>query len=197
MSIRFVDELDGVLGWIEEATLRRTAHAVAADERVWVIDPFDAPGADERIRALGEPAGVLQLLDRHNRDSAAFAERLGVPLHVVPAAVDGAPFTFLPVVRRRFWSEVALWRPERRMLVCADALGTIPHYFRVGGEPVGIHPLLRLFPPRSLRGLRPELVLVGHGEAAHGVGAALDETLAAARRRIPAWVGGLPKLRRR
>ena len=27
-----------------------------------------APGVDERIRSLGEPAGVIQLLDRHTRD---------------------------------------------------------------------------------------------------------------------------------
>ena len=32
---------------------------------------------DGRIRALGEPAGVIQLLDRHTRDSAAFAARFG------------------------------------------------------------------------------------------------------------------------
>ena len=36
------------------------------------------------MRSLGEPAAVLQLLDRHNRDCAAFAERLGVPLHLCP-----------------------------------------------------------------------------------------------------------------
>ena len=29
--------------------------------------------------ALGEIAGVLQLLDRHNRDCAPLAERFGVP----------------------------------------------------------------------------------------------------------------------
>jgi len=197
VSVRFVDELDGVLGWIEDARIQRTSHALAADGRVWVIDPIEGEGVDERIRALGEPAGVLQLLDRHNRDCAAFAERLGVPLHVVPATVEGAPFTFVPVLRRRFWSEVALWWPERRILVCADALGTVPHYFRVGAEPVGIHPLLRLAPPRSLRGFQPEHVLVGHGEAAHGVGPALDESLAASRRRIPAWLAGLRHMRRR
>ncbi len=196
MSIRFVDELDGVLGWIEDALLARTSHALAVDGRVWVIDPIEGDGVDERIRALGEPAGVIQLLDRHNRASAEFAERLGVPLHVVPEAVDGSPFTFVPVLRRRLWSEVALWWPERRILVAADALGSVPHYFRVGDEPVGIHPLLRLLAPRSLRGLEPEHVLVGHGEAAHGAGSQLDESLAASRRRFPAWLAGLPKLRR-
>jgi hypothetical protein len=61
---------------------------------------------------------------------------------------------------------------------------------------VGIHPLLRLASPRILRGLNPEHVLVGHGEAAHDVGAALDDSLRHSRRRIPAWIAGLPKLRR-
>ncbi len=199
MSLRFVDELDGVVGWLEPRGLRRTAHALAADGRVWVIDPFDGDGVEERIRALGEPAGVIQLLDRHNRDTAELAERLGVPLHVVPSDVPSSPFRFVPVLRWRYWREVALWWPERRILVSADALGTVPHYFRVGDEPVGIHPFLRLFPPRGLRGLDPLHVLVGHGEGAHEeyVARELDEAIRCARRRIPRWLVGLPKLRRR
>jgi hypothetical protein len=196
MTVRFVDELDGVLGWTEDAGVRRTSHALGAGGRMWVVDPIDGKGVEERILALGEPAGVIQLLDRHERDCADFATRLGVPLHVVPAALPGSPFELLPVVGSRFWREVALWWPERRILVCADVLGTVPHYFRVRDEPVGIHPLLRLAPPRILRGLNPEHVLVGHGEAAHDVGAALDDSLRHSRRRIPAWIAGLPKLRR-
>ena len=108
MSVRFVDELDGVLGWTETTGMRRTSHALVDAGRVWVIDPFDAEGVEERLRGLGEPAGVVQLLDRHNRDSAELAERLGVPLHVVPEAVAGSPFWFVPVVRLRFWREVGL-----------------------------------------------------------------------------------------
>ena len=106
------------------------------------------------MRALGEPAGVIQLLDRHERDCAAFARRLGVPHHVVPFE-DVGPFEAMPVVRRSRWREVALWWPERRVLVCADALGTVPHYFALGGERLGVHPLLRLTPPRSSGGSSP------------------------------------------
>src|SRR5687768_18432411 len=109
MSIRFVDELDGVLGWIESARMRRTSHALAADGRVWIVDPIEGDGVDERIRGLGEPAGVIQLLDRHERDCEAFASRLGVPLHVVPRSLPDAPFELLPIVRIRLWREVALW----------------------------------------------------------------------------------------
>ena len=190
--MRFIDELDGGFGWVADERLSRTAHALAVDGRVWLIDPLDTDGLDERIRALGEPAGVIQLLDRHGRDSATLAWRLGVPLHVVPRSLPGTPFTFLSVASWRLWQEVALWWPERRILVCADALGTIP-FFRAGSEPIGPHPFLRPFPPWTLRGLAPLHVLVGHGEGRHGPAAAaeVDDALAYARRRIPRWLAGL------
>ena len=189
MSLRFVDEFEHGFGWGPTGeTLTRTSHAVAVDGRVWVIDPVDGDGIDERIRALGEPAGVVQLLDRHARDSAAIAERLGVPLHVVPFdGVQGAPFEVRPIVRRKRWQEVALWFPAERILVCADALGSLS-YFRGRGEPFGVHPVLRLFPPkRALGGLEPRHLLFGHGKGYHGEdgGEALAEALRTARRRLP------------
>ena len=46
--------------------------------------------AIERALTLGEPAGVLQLLDRHNRDCAALAARLGVPHLVAPTSLPGS-----------------------------------------------------------------------------------------------------------
>lgn len=188
----FVDELDGGFGWIEDERLQRTAHVLAVDGRVYLIDPFEADGLEERVRELGEPAGVIQLLDRHARDSGALASRLGVPLHVVPDSIDGTPFTFLRVSSWRRWQEVALWWPERRILVCADVLGTIP-FFRAGDEPIGVHPFLRPFPPRRLRGLEPLHALVGHGVGRHGEGTGdeVDDALAHARRRIPRWLLGL------
>ena len=80
---RFVDEHDWGFGWIstDHPRLRIASHALLADGRVWVIDPTEGDGIEERVRALGEPAGVLQLLDRHNRACASFASRLGVPHH--------------------------------------------------------------------------------------------------------------------
>ena len=116
MSFRFVDELEVGFGWIEDERMGRASHALAAAGRVWVLDPVDAEGVEERVRALGEPAGVIQLLDRHNRDGAALATRLGVPLHVVPQSLPDTPFRFLPVLRSRWWKEVALWWPEHRVL---------------------------------------------------------------------------------
>jgi glyoxylase-like metal-dependent hydrolase (beta-lactamase superfamily II) len=99
--------------------------------------------------------------------------------------IEGAPFELVPVVGRRLWREVALWWPERRVLVCADALGTIPHYFALGDERIGIHPLLRLTPPRRLGRYDAEHVLVGHGDGVHeGAAAAVRDALAHSRRRL-------------
>jgi glyoxylase-like metal-dependent hydrolase (beta-lactamase superfamily II) len=197
VEVRFIDELEFGFGWIapEPAHVLRASHALADDGRVWVVDPVDGDDLDERIRELGEPAGVLQLVDRHGRDCAAFAARYGVPLHVTPFdGVPGSPFEVRRIVRIPGWKEVALWWPERRALVVGDALGTVG-YFRARGEELGVHPLLRLTPPRSLAGLEPEHMLCGHGQGVHGpeATAALREALAMSRRRIPSWLVGLAR----
>lgn len=183
------DEFDGGFGWLQDERMQRTSHALVADGRVWAIDPVDGDGVEERIRAAGEPAGVIQLLDRHNRDSAALAARLGVPLHYLEAP---APFEAIRLGTPPKWNEIALWWPERRVLVCADALGTVPKYFRAPGERLGVHPLLRLFPPRRLARLDPERVLVGHGEGVHeDATAAMRDALAGSRRRLLPYLRGL------
>jgi hypothetical protein len=186
--VRFCDEQDFGFGWLDEQDqLRRTSHALVVDGGVWLIDPVAWPEADARARELGEPRGVVQLLDRHERDCAELADRLGVPHHRVPTArIGGAPFELLPVLRNRFWRESALWWPARRVLVVADALGTVG-YFRAPGEPVGVHPLLRLRPPAALRRVYPEHVLTGHGAGVHDDAAhALHRALRTSRRRLPA-----------
>ena len=163
LTVRFCDELDGGFGWIVDEFMQRCSHALVSDGRVWVIDPVDGDGVEERIRAAGVPAGVIQLLDRHNRDCAGLAARLGVPHRVVPEQAV-PPFEFRRIRGSRWWKEVALWWPERRILVFADALGTAS-YFRARGELLGVHPWLRLVPPRrQLAGLVPAAVLCGHGE---------------------------------
>ena len=198
MSVRFVDELEYGFGWIANDAMSRTSHALAADGRVWVTDPVDGDGVEERVRSLGEPAGVIQLIDRHNRDSAALAARLGVPLHVAPTLLPDTPFLFLPLLRARWWNEVALWWPERRVLVCADALGTVP-FFRAGDEPAGLHPFFRLRRPHALTGLGVEHLLVGHGEGIHGQAAAavVEHALRTGRRQFPRWLAGIPRIVRR
>jgi hypothetical protein len=194
MTFRFCDELgeDG-FGWIVEEAMTRTSHALAADGRVWLVDPLDWPEAIDRALGLGEPAGVIQLLDRHHRDCAVLAQRLRVPLFVVPDDLPGTPFACLPLVRWRYWRESALWWEERRTLVVADAVGTNPYY--TGGKaPLGVSLPLRLTPPRRLGDFQPERILVGHGEGLVGpetareLRAALDES----RRRLPGVLLRLP-----
>jgi hypothetical protein len=188
VRVEFCDEFDGGCGWLVDEFMERCSHALVAGESVWLIDPLDGDGVEERIRDAGRPAGVLQLLDRHNRDCASLAERLGVAHHVVPQETIG-PFEFLPIGTSRRWSEVALWWPEQSVLVCGDALGTA-RYFRSGSERLAVHPLLRWFPPRRQLGrVQPATVLCGHGAGVFdGADAALREALRTARRRIPGQV---------
>ena len=187
-SWSLVDEWEHGFGWVQDELMQRASHALEADGRVWLIDPVDDAELEERVRALGEPAGVLQLLDRHNRGCEAWARRLGVP-HL-RAWQDAVPFTVLGVRDNRWWREVALWDIASRTLVVADALGTVS-YFCAPGERIGLHPLVRPFPPRSLAGLQPERILCGHGAGVHDdAAAALAESLRTARRHLPAaWLG--------
>ena len=70
------------------------------------------------------------------------------------------------------------------VVVIATSIG----YFHTEDEPFGVHPLLRVFPPRrALSGLEPEHLLFGHGPGYHGAEAPrmLREALATSRRRLP------------
>jgi hypothetical protein len=173
---RFCDEFEGGFGWILDERLGRASHALVVDGRTWLVDPVDVPGLEER---LGQPGGVIQLLDRHDRDCAALAGRLGVPHHEVPIGRLG-PFDLVPLVRLPFWRESALWWPDARVLVVADALGTVG-YFRERREPIGVHPFLRPWPPKQLGRFEPLHLLCGHGEGLHGERAAEELRRALAR----------------
>jgi hypothetical protein len=186
LSLELSDALDGGFGWTEPGFLARTSHALEVDGAVLVFDPLDAPGLDERLRALGRPEAVVQLLDRHERDCSLVAERLGVPHLRMRLETSSSRGELARIVWNRLWKEVAFWEPTRRILVVADALGTVG-YFIAPGERLGVHPFLRLRPPRSLAGLEPEHILCGHGAGVHGpaAAAALHEALATSRRRLP------------
>ena len=195
---RFCDDLgDAGLGWVAEEPLARASHALASDGRVWLVDPLEWAPALERALELGEPAAVVQLLDRHNRDCAALAGRLGVPHVVVPTSLPESPFESVPLVRRRLWRESALWWPQERVLVVADALGS-NRLYTGGTAPVGVHVLLRLTPPRALGHHDAEHLLVGHGEGLHGSGTAtaVARALARSRRDLPGVLLRLPFVRK-
>ncbi|HEY6962451.1 MAG TPA: hypothetical protein VI408_11225 [Gaiellaceae bacterium] len=189
-SWRLVDEWDGGFGWVVDERMERTSHALLVDGRTWLVDPVDVPGIRDR---LGDVAGVIQLLDRHTRDSHAF----GVPVQRAWEALD-APFDTVPVRRGRFWKEVALWHAPSQTLVCADALGTLD-YFRAPGERIGWHPLIRPAPPKAFAALQPERILVGHGSGVfEGAADALADVAAHGRRRWPAaWLAAFRSVVRR
>jgi hypothetical protein len=196
MSVTY-DDFGFGFSWLPDEALTRTAHALDTGDGVWLIDPVDVPEAIERAAALGPPAGVLQLLDRHNRDCASVAARLGVPHLRLPSAVPGSPFVVVPVLDVPRWHEIALWWPERRVLVVAELIGT-NHVFALGGARAGFHPMLRLPAPGALRGYAPEHLLVGHGLGVHGADAAeaLAAAYARARRDIPRLAGRVPAMAR-
>jgi hypothetical protein len=181
--------------WVQDEPMQRASHALADGGRVWLVDAVDAPGMVERAQGLGEIAGVVQLLDRHNRDCAAIARRLGVPHLRLPEAIDASPFEVVPVVGARWWTEKALWWPAQRTLVVAEALGSSP-WFTVGDDALGVHAMLRPLPPKALRGFAPDRVLVGHGRGVEGDAArtGVHRALQRARRDIPRWLAGLPGL---
>jgi hypothetical protein len=182
--------------WVEQGAMARAAHGLLDGGRVWLIDPYDNDGALAAMGELGTPAGVLQLLDRHKRDCEPIAQRLDVPLARLPLDTHGTPFEAIPVIWISGWREVALWWAERRALVVAEAVGTAPA-FALGGR-VGVHPMLRLIPPRKqLSPFQPEALFVGHGHAIEsGADAALREALARSRRDVPRLLLNIPKLLR-
>jgi hypothetical protein len=181
------------ISWHESGAMARAAHAVRESEHVWLIDPFDDPDALSAVAELGEPSAVIQLLDRHNRDCAPIADRLGVPLLRLPATVAGSPFEVVKVVSQRWWTEKALWWPGERALIVPEAVGTADA-FRLGRE-LGVHPMLRLTPPGSLQAFSPDMILVGHGPAIETGGApALSDALANARLDTQKLLLALPSL---
>lgn len=190
------EENDLGFSWLPDPgeLMERACHAVrlgpAGD--VWIVDPVDVPGLDERIALVtgegeGKLTGVLQLLDRHERDCALLADRHAVPLHRLPFdGIAGSGLEAVKVISNPAWKEVAIWSQHDRALIVPEAVGTA-RYFRAGDEKVGIHPFLRLTPPRSLAKYEPDHLLTGHGTGMHGAGtaAALADGLDGSRRRIP------------
>jgi hypothetical protein len=195
MGVRLQRHALGVT-WVEQNAMARAAHALVDDRRVWLIDPYENAEAMAAATELGTPVGVLQLLDRHNRDCKTIAQRFGVPLLRLPMDAAGTPFTAIPMISNRAWREVALWWADERALVVAEAVGTAPAFAL--GRRAGVHPMLRLVPPRKqLSRFQPERLFVGHGEAIEsGADAALREALAQSRSDLPQLLLSVPKLLR-
>ena len=199
-EVEIVDRFDGGAGWIAypDERMQRASHAIEGDDGVWVVDPVDGDGVDELLSDLGEVAGVVTLFERHRRDAGTFAERHGVSVHVpewmsgVASEID-APverfgstiggFDSIRLVDNPLWQEAVLFDGET--LVVPEAVGTAS-YFLTRDERLGVHPMLRIRPPRSLLSYDVERVLVGHGAGVlDGAVDAIRDAVENGRRRTP------------
>jgi hypothetical protein len=209
-GFRVVDDWDGGFGWQAhpDEPGERTSHAVAADEGVWLFDPLDAPGIDERIATLGDIAGVAVLADYHTRDAAALARRHDVPVTVptwlsrvadrVDAPVDRVSGSVAGFELRRLrplwaWRETVAYRERDGTLYVPDFLSTHAK-FTAGDERLGLPTFSRLAPPRERLDCEPDRILLGHGTGIFtDATGTLRKTLRGARRRFPrALVWNLP-----
>jgi hypothetical protein len=198
MNVTICDDM-GANGfsWVTDEKTERTSHALAADGRVWIIDPVDDAAMMAQAEELGTPVAVVQLLNQHNRDCAAVARRLGIPHGKMPRSIPDSPFEVIDLHRWRLVQEIALWWPEKRALIVAEALGTSRSY-TVGRGPLGVHVFDRPWPPRKTLGqFAPEHLLVGHGKGLHGPATpeALRFALADSRRGIFQLIASLPSHR--
>ncbi|QZY04180.1 hypothetical protein K6T36_14800 [Halobaculum roseum] len=205
-DLAVIDEFDDGVGWIAYPgeTMERASHALSVDGDLWVLDPVDADGVDDLLADLdGEVAGTVVCLDRHKRDAAVIARRHDVPVYVPDWMTGVATKLDAPVERfgRRLgglraitvrdssippWQEVGLYDEDGGTLYVPEAVGT-SSYMRTGSEQLGVHPMLRLFPPRrALGGIDPERVLCGHGAGVmEDGGRALAAALDGSRRNAP------------
>nr|WP_262178782.1 MULTISPECIES: hypothetical protein [Halomicroarcula] len=185
-----------------EEGMQRASHVLGTEAGAIVVDPVDAEGIDDLFAEFGDVAGVILLLDRHKRDSAAIAKRHDVPVYIPDALagteddidaptervhrqIPGTDYGIHELTSNAFWQEAALYGDEDDTLVVPEAVGTVD-YFLAGGERLGVHPMLRLTPPTKLNRLDPERLLVGHGHGiADDAGGALSDALRGSRRRTP------------
>jgi len=202
-----IDRFEGGVGWLAypDETMERASHAVESDGQLWIFDPVDADGVDDLIGEFDEVGGVVVLLDRHERDSAAVARRYDVPVYVpdwmsgVESDIDApvvrfsegvGEFALERIVDNPFWQEAALFDGET--LVVPEALGTVS-YFRAPGERLGVHPMLRAVPPTALADYDADRLLVGHGEGLfEDVRPAIEDAVGGSRRRmVPLYLDNL------
>lgn len=176
---------------------------------MWVFDPLDGPGVDERLAELGQVAGVAVLSSFHARDAAAVAERHDVAVHLpewmdraakrVDARTDryaapsgewvelaGSGIAVRAVDPTVAWREMVAHRPSDGTLRVPDLLAGVPD-MTVGNERVGCYLLHRLAPPTApFDDVSPDRVLFGHGEGVFVDAAdAVEYALENARRNFP------------
>lgn len=191
--------------------MERASHALVTDAGSWLVDPVDAPGLDDLLAEHGEVRGVIVLLDRHRRDAALLADRHGVPvtligplgrladeINVAVERVEGGipdtRYRSIVLYDNRVWREVVLYDPANGTMIVPEAVGTAG-YYRAPGERLGVHPMLRLTPPRKLVDHEPSRLLVGHGRGIEtDASTVLAEALDGARRHLPGAIARWARL---
>lgn len=182
--LREVTEWTDGISWIAypDERAQRASHALLTQAGVWMVDPVDAEGLDDRVSELGEVAGVLVIQDRHTRDAAELARRHDVSVHVpdwmnlvlekVDSAVEsvgsdlpGTNYTVHRLIDTDEWEEAILVDETTNTMIVPEALGTLPA-FRGEDTALGVHPALDE-PPHRLLDWSPDRILVGHGESIH------------------------------
>lgn len=202
---RVIDEWDGGVGWIADPdeTMERASHAIEGERGLWLVDPVDCTGLDDWLSDYGPVAGVIICLDRHKRDADTIAARHEVALHLhddlariqesfrspvgsIAAFTEETGWTAESLISWPGWHEVAIVSSDRKTIRVPEAVGTSPHMC-APGERLGVHPLLRMSPPRSLGQFDPERLLVGHGAGIMtDARTVLEDALNNSRRRAPA-----------
>lgn len=180
-----VTEWAGGISWIAypDERGRRASHALQTAAGIWLVDPVDAEGLDERLAELGEIEGVVVLQDRHTRDATAIARRHDVAVHVPewmslvheklePAAeslrseLPGTGYTVHRLIDTEDWEEAILRNETTNTMIVPEALGTLSLFEGTDDGALGLHPELDE-PPRRLSDWKPERILVGHGKSIH------------------------------
>jgi hypothetical protein len=206
-QLREIDRWGHGVGWLAypDETMQRASHAVEVDGDVWVFDPVDAPGVDDLLEEFGDVRGVVVGLDRHKRDAATVANRHEVPVYVASwmtgvadeldatverfgSTLGDSGFEAFRVVDRTVppWQEVGFYHTDQRTLIVPEAVGSVGYYC-APGERLGVHPMLRPFPPRRiLSRYDPDRLLVGHGAGVtENAGEQLRTALSNARKNLP------------
>lgn len=181
-SLGSVTTWDDGMSWIAypDEKPQRASHALSTEGGVWIVDPVDAAGVDDRLADIGEVAGVVVLQDRHTRDASAVARRHDVSVYVpewmelgreklegeaepVTSGLPGTNYEVYELIDTDDWEEAILVDDAAETMVVPEAVGTSPG-FTPDGSPLGVHPALEE-PPARLADWSPERLLVGHGES--------------------------------
>lgn len=200
-----IAEWEGGYGWLADPKdlSERSSHVIVGNSGHWLIDPLDGPGVRDLLPDASDITGIVLTLDRHQRDCAMFAREFDVavaiagPLRGVEADLPcrtestdrfraDTGWSVRPVIDRPGWHEIALVSADGKTMWISEIVGNAP-YFCAPQEQLGVHPLVRLRPPREIfADEEPDRVIVGHGRGVmeHGA-AALHDAMEHGRRRAP------------